>query len=82
MDPGWKGNLTLELSNVARLPIALHEGMRIGQISFFEMSSPVERPYGSKGLGSRYQGQSTPTPSGAYLDFDDRRATGKPRGSD
>ena len=82
VDPGWKGNLTLELSNVARLPIALHEGMRIGQISFSEMTSPVERPYGSKGLGSRYQGQSTPTPSGAYLDFDDRRTTGKPRGSD
>jgi deoxycytidine triphosphate deaminase len=81
VDPGWKGKLTLELSNVARLPIALHEGMRIGQISFFEMSSPVERPYGSKGLGSRYQGQSTPTPSGAYLDFEERRAPGKPRGA-
>jgi dCTP deaminase len=82
VDPGWKGNLTLELSNVARLPIALHAGMRIGQISFFTMSSPVERPYGSKGLGSRYQGQSTPTASGAHRDFEaDRRVSkGGPRG--
>jgi dCTP deaminase len=77
VDPGWKGNLTLELSNVARLPIALYFGMRIGQISFFAMSSPVERPYGSKGLGSRYQGQSTPTASGAFRDFDAYRRTGK-----
>ena len=82
VDPGWKGNLTLELSNVAKLPIALYFGMRIGQISFFAMSSPVERPYGSKGLGSRYQGQSTPTASGAYRDFEANRRTtkGKPRG--
>ena len=82
LDPGWKGNLTLELSNVASLPIALYFGMRIGQISFFEMSSPVERPYGSKGLGSRYQGQSTPTASGAFRDFDANRRTAKggPRG--
>jgi len=81
VDPGWKGNLTLELSNVAKLPIALYFGMRIGQISFFAMSSPVERPYGSKGLGSRYQGQSIPTASGAYREFEaERRITkGKPR---
>ncbi len=77
VDPGWKGNLTLELSNVANLPIALYFGMRIGQISFFEMSSPVERPYGSKGLGSRYQGQRSPTASGAYRDFEDSRRTTK-----
>ena len=63
VDPGWKGTLTLELSNVANLPIALYAGMRIGQISFFRMSSPVERPYGSKELGSKYQGQSEPTAS-------------------
>jgi dCTP deaminase len=81
VDPGWKGNLTLELSNVARLPIALYFGMRIGQISFFSMSQPVERPYGSKGLGSRYQGQSTPTASGAFRDFEAnrRRSKGGPR---
>jgi len=77
VDPGWKGNLTLELSNVANLPIALYHGMRIGQISFFEMSSPVERPYGTKGLGSRYQGQSIPTASGAFLDFEKNRRTTK-----
>ncbi len=81
VDPGWKGNLTLELSNVANLPIALYFGMRIGQISFYLMSSPVERPYGSKELGSKYQGQSTPTESASYRDFTDgrRSAKGGPR---
>jgi hypothetical protein len=81
VDPGWKGNLTLELSNVANLPIALYSGMKIGQISFFRMSSPVERPYGSKELGSKYQGQSTPTASAFYRDFerDRQRAKGGPR---
>jgi dCTP deaminase len=76
VDPGWKGNLTLELSNVANLPIALYSGMRIGQISFFKMSSPVERPYGSPELGSKYQGQSEPTASAFHLDFDAGRRTG------
>jgi dCTP deaminase len=70
VDPGWKGPLTLELSNVANLPIALYYGMRIGQISFFRMSSPVERPYGSKELGSKYQGQSEPTASAFHADFE------------
>ena len=70
VDPGWKGTLTLELSNVANLPIALYSGMRIGQISFFRMSSPVERPYGSKDLGSKYQGQSEPTASAFHADFE------------
>jgi dCTP deaminase len=74
VDPGWKGNLTLELSNVANLPIALYFGMRIGQISFFRMSSPVERPYGSPELGSKYQGQSEPTASSYHVDFDRGRA--------
>jgi dCTP deaminase len=73
VDPGWKGTLTLELSNVANLPIALYAGMRIGQISFFEMSSPVERPYGSSELGSKYQGQSQPTASAFHRDFATRR---------
>jgi dCTP deaminase len=77
VDPGWKGNLTLELSNVANLPIALYFGMRIGQISFFRMSSPVERPYGSKELGSKYQGQSTPTESAFYRDFQEGRRSVK-----
>ena len=70
VDPGWKGNLTLELSNVANLPIALYYGMRIGQISFFKMSSAVERPYGSPELRSRYQGQKEPTASAFHRDFD------------
>jgi dCTP deaminase len=69
VDPGWKGHLTLELSNVANLPIALYYGMSIGQISYFKMSSPVERPYGSKDLGSKYQGQSEPTASAFHRDF-------------
>jgi deoxycytidine triphosphate deaminase len=69
VDPGWKGNLTLELSNVANLPIALYAGMRIGQISFFKMSSPVERPYGSPELRSRYQGQREPTASAFHQDY-------------
>ena len=73
VDPGWKGTLTLELSNVANLPIALYYGMKIGQISFFAMSGPVERPYGSKELGSKYQGQSTPTASASYRDFEATR---------
>jgi dCTP deaminase len=73
VDPGWKGNLTLELSNVANLPIALYSGMKIGQISFFKMSSAVERPYGSRELGSRYQGQSSPTASLYSKDFESTR---------
>jgi dCTP deaminase len=72
VDPGWKGNLTLELSNVANLPIALYAEMRIGQISFFEMSSAVDRPYGSPELRSRYQGQSEPTASAYHRDFSGR----------
>jgi dCTP deaminase len=80
VDPGWKGKLTLELSNVANLPIALYFGMKIGQISFFEMSSPVDRPYGSSGLGSKYQGQSEPTASAYFEDFErGRRGGASPR---
>ena len=78
VDPGWKGNLTLELSNVANLPIALYYGMRIGQISFFRMSSAVERPYGSAGLGSKYQGQKEPTASAFHRDFGGSRAKPDP----
>jgi dCTP deaminase len=79
VDPGWKGKLTLELSNVAKLPIALHFGMKIGQISFLTMSSPVDRPYGSAGLGSKYQGQAEPTASAFFEDFEPGRRTGAPR---
>ncbi len=77
VDPGWKGNLTLELSNVANLPIALYRGMKIGQISFFMMSSAVERPYGSRELGSKYQGQSSPTESQFYRDFEAQKPAAK-----
>ncbi len=70
IDPGWDGHLTLELSNVANLPITLYYGMKIGQISFLRMTTPVERPYGSAGLGSKYQGQREPTPSRFYMDFE------------
>tara|TARA_B100000745_G_scaffold236256_1_gene159406 strand:+ start:991 stop:1428 length:438 start_codon:yes stop_codon:yes gene_type:complete len=70
VDPGWKGRLTLELSNVSNLPITLYHGMKIGQISFLRLTSPVERLYGSPELGSKYQGQVEPTPSQMYRDFD------------
>ena len=66
IDPGWDGTLTLELSNVANLPIVLTPGMAVGQISFMRMTTPVDRPYGSAGLGSKYQGQVDPTPSRAH----------------
>lgn len=69
VDPGWDGRLTLELSNVANLPIVLMPGMAIGQISFSKMSTPVDRPYGTPGLGSKYQGQSDTTPSRMYRNF-------------
>lgn len=67
IDPGWEGTITLELSNVANLPMVLTPGMAIGQVSFMFMTTPVDRPYGTPGLGSRYQGQSDTTPSRAHL---------------
>ena len=70
VDAGWDGHLTLELSNVANLPIAIYPGMKIGQISFFEMTTPAAEPYGSKSVGSKYQGQRGPTPSRYYLNFE------------
>jgi dCTP deaminase len=70
VDSGWEGNLTLELSNVANLPITVYYGMPIGQISFMRMDSPVETPYGSDETGSKYQGQAEPTPSRFHLNFD------------
>ena len=69
VDPGWQGRLTLELSNVARLPIALYQGMKIGQISFLRLTEPAQRLYGSPELGSKYQGQSGPTASRFHRDF-------------
>jgi len=73
IDPAWDGHITLELSNVNTIPITLYPGMRIGQLSFFELSSPAERPYGSPQLGSSYQGQSGPTPSRYRLDLPVKR---------
>jgi dCTP deaminase len=70
VDAGFEGNLTLELSNVANLPITIYHGMPIGQISFMRMDQPVESPYGSTEAGSKYQGQDEPTPSRFYLNFD------------
>ena len=72
VDPSWEGNLTLELSNVANLPITIYHGMPIGQISFMRMDGPVEHPYGSEETGSKYQGQAEPTPSRFHLNFDRR----------
>jgi dCTP deaminase len=70
VDPSWKGNLTLELSNVANLPITIYYGMPIGQISFMRMDSPVEHPYGATEVRSKYQGQDEPTPSRFYRNFE------------
>ena len=69
IDPGFDGHITLELSNVANLPITLWPGMKIGQLCLFRLSSPAENPYGSTAVGSKYQGQRGPTASKAYLNF-------------
>ena len=69
IDPGFTGHITLELSNVANLPITLWAGMKIGQLCLFRLTSAAEFPYGSAQAGSRYQGQRGPTPSRAYLNF-------------
>jgi dCTP deaminase len=73
VDSGFSGNLTLELSNVANLPITIYHGMPIGQISFMRMDGPVDHPYGSGRAGSKYQGQAEPTPSRFYLNFQKQR---------
>jgi len=70
VDAGFSGNLTLELSNVANLPITIYYGMPIGQLSFMRMDGPVEHPYGSRDTSNKYQGQTEPTPSRFYLNFD------------
>jgi len=69
VDPGFKGHVTLELSNVATLPIKLWPGMKIGQLCFFKLTSPSEHPYGSEKYSSRYQGQRGPTASRSYKNF-------------
>ncbi|MBW1602334.1 dCTP deaminase [Streptomyces sp. JJ66] len=69
IDPGFSGHVTLELSNVATLPIKLWPGMKIGQLCMFRLTSPAEHPYGSPQYGSRYQNQRGPTPSRSFLNF-------------
>jgi dCTP deaminase len=69
IDPGFSGHVTLELANVATLPIKLYPGMKIGQLCFFRLSSPADNPYGSAKYGSRYQGQRGPTPSRSHANF-------------
>lgn len=69
VDPGFKGHVTLELSNMATLPIKLWPGMKIGQLCFFKLTSPSEHPYGSEKYSSRYQGQRGPTASRSYKNF-------------
>jgi dCTP deaminase len=70
VDPGWDGHLTMELSNVSNLPVRLYYGMKIGQLSFADLTTPADRPYGAPGLHSKYQGQTGPTASRGYLDYD------------
>ena len=70
IDPGWDGHVTLELSNVANLPITIYHGMKIGQLSFVQLSEPAEAPYGTGGLGSKDQGQKGPTPSRYWQNFE------------
>lgn len=69
IDPGFEGNITFEISNISRLPIKLYAGMRVGQLAFYKMSSPVSVPYGSKKLKSKYQNQTDPTASRIFKDF-------------
>jgi dCTP deaminase len=69
IDPGFDGHVTLELSNVASLPITIYHGMKIGQVSFMQLSEPAAAPYGSGALGSKYQGQRGPTPSRYWQNF-------------
>jgi dCTP deaminase len=69
IDPGWDGHVTLELSNVANLPITIYYGMKIGQVSFVQMTEAAETPYGAGSIGSKYQGQQGPTPSRYWKNF-------------
>jgi dCTP deaminase len=69
IDPGFSGHVTLELANVATLPIKLYPGMKIGQVCYFRLTSPAQNPYGSATYGSRYQGQRGPTASRSHANF-------------
>ena len=81
VDPGFSGHVTLELSNVATLPIKLWPGMKIGQLCFFRLSSPTENPYGSGPYGNRYQGQRGPTASRSFMNFHRTDVTSTDAGS-
>jgi dCTP deaminase len=74
IDPGWDGHVTLELSNVATLPITIYYGMKIGQVSFMQMTEPAETPYGSEAIGSKYKGQRGPTASRYWQNFERENA--------
>jgi dCTP deaminase len=71
IDPGWDGHVTLELSNVANLPITIYHAMKIGQLSFVQLTEPAAVPYGADALGSKYQGQRGPTPSRYWKNFEE-----------
>lgn len=75
IDPGFSGHITLELSNVANLPVKLFPGMKIGQLCLIKLSSPAEHPYGSEKYGSRYQGQRGPTASRSFINFHKSKIT-------
>ena len=75
IDPGWDGHVTLELSNVANLPVTIYPEMKIGQISFVQLTEPAATPYGTGDIGSKYQGQRGPTPSRYWQNFQ-REPTG------
>jgi dCTP deaminase len=70
IDPGWDGHVTLELSNVANLPVTIYPEMKIGQLSFVQLTEPAEVPYGTGEIGSKYQGQRGPTPSRYWKNFE------------
>jgi dCTP deaminase len=74
IDPGWDGHVTLELSNVANLPITIYHAMKIGQVSFMQMTEPAETPYGSESIGSKYKGQRGPTASRYWQNFEKEKA--------
>jgi dCTP deaminase len=75
IDPGWDGHVTLELSNVANLPITIYHRMKIGQLSFVQMTEPADTPYGTGQIGSKYQGQEGPTPSRYWQNFAEESTT-------
>jgi dCTP deaminase len=70
VDPGWRGHLTMQLTNVSRFPISLYRGMKIGQLSLLRLTTPADRLYGDARLGSKYQGQVDPTASRFHRDFE------------